>query len=127
MVEILKDEVNHLGVFKNSKCGFVAVPTAVGTFPAVSVERPLGGMYLINEMPDCDEMRPAPFVPGSRDALDKTFKWVKNYYGKGFPEIVAAWETFSTITAPQTDDACEYVATNPHLFDIPFQKELFSR
>jgi len=121
VVEILKDEKTEFGNFKNSECGLVAVQTSVGVFPEISVDRPQGGMYLLNKTPS-GNFSPSPFVQGSRAELVKTMVSVRKNFSH-VPIVVAAWEKFLT-EAPQDDNANAYMDTHP--LDVPFQNELFS-
>jgi hypothetical protein len=48
--------------------------------------------------------------------------YVRVKFGNDFPGVITQWEEFLA-SAPQTDDANEYVRENP--LYVPFSKELF--
>lgn len=67
-------------------------------------------------------LRPQPFVEGSRLIFEKVAAAVKAKHGLDFPGVVLSWNSFLA-NAPQTDVAEDYVQVHP--LYIPFKEKLF--
>lgn len=91
---------------------------------AVPPHVPLG-MFVLRELPtDGLQLRPEPFIAGSRSSLEKVVDCIQRTFAKHLPEVVDEWITFRDEMCPQDDDAERFVREKGMY--IPFQQELFS-
>jgi hypothetical protein len=98
----------------------------VRTHPLPTANDLEDGMFLLKKLPDgSNQFRPQPFVQDSRENLEKLCKKMIKHYGKKFPYVENEWRDWVDNIAPKSDDALEYVISNP--LHIPFLNSLFSK
>ena len=109
----------------DSRLGFKLLKGLVKDHPeAVPPHVPLG-MFALRELPPAGiELRPEPFIAGSRSSLEKVVNCVEKTFAKHLPEVVAEWIKFRDEICPQDDDAERFVREKGMY--VPFLRELFS-
>ncbi len=137
-----KDVVNEIVEDRSKEIGYGCHSCHVQWFPQAGPDGP-EGMYVLMKFPT-DNIRPEPFIPGSRDQLEQVLKRVSNHYTPrpnvlhnplqhtlGInptlfnDEIVAEWVHFAENIAPLNDDVDAYCATHP--LHVPLRERLFNQ
>lgn len=103
--EIVESQANDIG--------FEPIRTIVGTFPE-------SGTWLLRAVPN-RTIKPAPFVNGSRNSLEKFLEKFKNDFQFSQPACVAEWEDFAS-QCPLSDDSQLWESK----MYVPFSGVLFS-
>jgi hypothetical protein len=80
-------------------------------------------MYLLERLPTAP-LVPSPFLTGSSDYLNKVLGAIKSQYSVNNPRIVNEWKDWAA-TAPQSDNAQDFIVDHPEQWHIPFQDVLF--
>ncbi len=104
--------------------GFKVVSAEVCDQPEAIPPHVPEGMFLLRSIPAPDaDLKPAPFVSGSRELLESVVKAIDRHFATHLPDVVHEWEHFRDFIAPQDDDANRYV--REHGMHIPLNDVLF--
>ena len=83
-------------------------------------------MYILKSIPDgSSEIRPAPFMQGSRAELDAVVDLMEKECRLISSSVADDWLKFRSV-CPSSDEAQVFVKLNPFQFHIPFH-EFFSQ
>lgn len=83
-------------------------------------------MYILKSIPDgSSEIRPAPFMQGSRAELDAVVDLMEKECRLISSSVADDWLKFRSV-CPSSDEAQDFVKSNPSQFHIPFHEILFS-
>ena len=102
-IEIVEDDA----VEQQSACGLIPQECIVKN-------RPLPGeapVVVLTKMPSGD-IKPAPFIAGSRDIIDEVSVKMRSQFAKGRPEVTKEWMKWSTEQFPASDNVQDYVTTH---------------
>jgi hypothetical protein len=83
-------------------------------------------MYILKSIPDgSPEIRPAPFMQGSKPELDAVVELMEKACRLISSSVADDWLKFRSV-CPSSDKAQDFVKSNPSQFHIPFHEILFS-